>query len=572
MAGVHPLADLAPRDVVARAITQPHARPRPRPPLARRDDDRRLPAPLPDDLARRARPPASTRRATGCRSRRPRTTCRAASSPTSTARRRCRASGRAARPRAAACTARTGSRRTRCSTVSCSAPRVVDAIVAGKDGPEPTGAMRGVLDVPTPTPTSRPTRSCCRRTPIDRRRAASAVAARDVGRLRRRARRRRAALARESLADLARRRRRLVPPAGRRRTRSRNLVAVARAIVAARDARARSRAGTHTRARLSRALDACSARSSCVQRPATRRASSRCPTAVTRGAASMSDFDPPRTVVRDVVARALAEDLGLLGDLTSIACIRDDADRGRPRSSPAPRACSPAPRSSTETFRQVDPTRRRCSGSVARRRRGRGRHASSARSSGSLRSILTGERVALNFLCHCSGVAIADPPLRARGARARRASSTPARRCPGCARVRAGRGARRRRLQPPRLALRRGAHQGQPPRRARPRAGGRAGPRALAGPDRSRSSATRSTRSPRRATAGADLVLLDNMTPDAGARGGRARSTARSPGRGVGRRHARDRRRVRRDRRRLHLGRRAHALGAACSTSVSTSR
>ena len=43
MAGVHPLADLAPRDVVARAIHAAHARDRHRPRLARRHDDRRLP-------------------------------------------------------------------------------------------------------------------------------------------------------------------------------------------------------------------------------------------------------------------------------------------------------------------------------------------------------------------------------------------------------------------------------------------------------------------------------------------------------------------------------------------------
>ena len=71
---------------------------------------------------------------------------------------------------------------------------------------------------------------------------------------------------------------------------------------------------------------------------------------------------------------------------------------------------------------------------------------------------------------------------------------------PGPARVREGRGARRRRLQPPRVALRRGAHQGQPPRGARHHEGGRAGPRPLAERGSSRSSATRSSRSPRRAT------------------------------------------------------------------------
>ena len=39
---------------------------------------------------------------------------------------------------------------------------------------------------------------------------------------------------------------------------------------------------------------------------------------------NMSEFDPPASVVAEVVAAALAEDIGLLGDLTSIACIRED--------------------------------------------------------------------------------------------------------------------------------------------------------------------------------------------------------------------------------------------------------
>ena len=43
-----------------------------------------------------------------------------------------RASGPAARPRARACTARTGSRRTRCSTAGVRAPRAVDAIASGQ--------------------------------------------------------------------------------------------------------------------------------------------------------------------------------------------------------------------------------------------------------------------------------------------------------------------------------------------------------------------------------------------------------------------------------------------------------
>ena len=62
MAGVHPLADLAPRDVVSRAMHERMQRDRRRPRLARRHDDRRLPAPLPDDLGRVPCASASTRR------------------------------------------------------------------------------------------------------------------------------------------------------------------------------------------------------------------------------------------------------------------------------------------------------------------------------------------------------------------------------------------------------------------------------------------------------------------------------------------------------------------------------
>ena len=37
-----------------------------------------------------------------------------------------------------------------------------------------------------------------------------------------------------------------------------------------------------------------------------------------------NNFDPPASVLSEVVAAALSEDIGLIGDLTSIACIRED--------------------------------------------------------------------------------------------------------------------------------------------------------------------------------------------------------------------------------------------------------
>ena len=116
----------------------------------------------------------------------------------------------------------------------------------------------------------------------------------------------------------------------------------------------------------------------------------------------MSQFDAPEGVAAEVVAAALAEDFGLLGDITSIACIREDQATtalfvAREEGVLAGTALV------DETFRQVD-------GEL-----GVTWHvndgdpvevgAELGEVSGSLRSILGGERVALNFLCHCSGVA-----------------------------------------------------------------------------------------------------------------------------------------------------------------------
>jgi nicotinate-nucleotide pyrophosphorylase (carboxylating) len=116
----------------------------------------------------------------------------------------------------------------------------------------------------------------------------------------------------------------------------------------------------------------------------------------------VSQFDAPESVVAEVVAAALAEDFGLLGDITSIACIREDQTAtalfvAREEGVLAGTALV------EETFRQVD-------GELAMTWRvfdGDPVEAGTelGEVSGSLRSILGGERVALNFLCHCSGVA-----------------------------------------------------------------------------------------------------------------------------------------------------------------------
>jgi nicotinate-nucleotide pyrophosphorylase (carboxylating) len=116
----------------------------------------------------------------------------------------------------------------------------------------------------------------------------------------------------------------------------------------------------------------------------------------------MTIFDPPPPVLRRLVEDALAEDLGVLGDITSIACIGEDqmavaAFVVREEGVLAGTALA------TETYRQVDATAD-VKWSV--------RDGESVdpgmelgRVAGSLRSVLAGERVALNFLTHCSGVA-----------------------------------------------------------------------------------------------------------------------------------------------------------------------
>ena len=116
----------------------------------------------------------------------------------------------------------------------------------------------------------------------------------------------------------------------------------------------------------------------------------------------MSDFDAPDSVVAEVVAAALAEDIGLLGDLTTTALIREDQTASalfvaREEGVVAGTALV------EETYRQVDDQ-------IEIQWQFRDGDAVEAGDeigevSGSLRSILIGERVALNFMCHCSGVA-----------------------------------------------------------------------------------------------------------------------------------------------------------------------
>ena len=236
------------------------------------------------------------------------------------------------------------------------------------------------------------------------------------------------------------------------------------------------------------------------------------------------------------------------------------AARGRrghaPTSCPAPTACSRArpapPRPSPSSTRRSRWTWSAADGDA--RRGGPGaRH----RVAGPLASILTAERTALNFLCHLSGVATLTRRFvdaAAAGGSARiwdTRKTTPGLRTLEKAAVRAG-GA----VEPPRQPVRLGDVQGQPPRGARHRRGGGRGQGDLARPARPRRGDRPRRRCAQALEAGADAVLLDNMTPEeakaavalvdewAAAHGG-------PPAPRVQRRHhPRDRRRLRRHRRR----------------------
>jgi len=123
---------------------------------------------------------------------------------------------------------------------------------------------------------------------------------------------------------------------------------------------------------------------------------------LSRAGAEMSkEFDPPHAAVTDAVARAIAEDLLPIGDLTA-SLIPEGTETtvavvSRATGTLAGTACA------HETFRQIDPDL------LVYWRVGDGAALAPgdevASVTGSLRSILTAERTALNFLCHLSGIA-----------------------------------------------------------------------------------------------------------------------------------------------------------------------
>jgi nicotinate-nucleotide pyrophosphorylase (carboxylating) len=115
----------------------------------------------------------------------------------------------------------------------------------------------------------------------------------------------------------------------------------------------------------------------------------------------MSSVHPPRAAVRDAVARALAEDIGALGDLTASLVPIDRRVVGAivAREEGVLAGVTAA----TEVFNQVDPALE------VRWQADDGQEVGSlqtlARVEGPLTSLLTAERTALNFLQHLSGVA-----------------------------------------------------------------------------------------------------------------------------------------------------------------------
>ena len=116
----------------------------------------------------------------------------------------------------------------------------------------------------------------------------------------------------------------------------------------------------------------------------------------------MTDADPAVGPLREVVAAALDEDLGVLGDLTSQALIAEHA-RGTGRVVARQEGVLAGTLAAAEVYRQLD-------GDVTvtwRIQDGEALTPGSevGRVSGRMRSVLGGERTALNFLCHLSGVA-----------------------------------------------------------------------------------------------------------------------------------------------------------------------
>ena len=160
------------------------------------------------------------------------------------------------------------------------------------------------------------------------------------------------------------------------------------------------------------------------------------------------DFDPPVTAVREAVARALAEDLGVFGDVTSTALIPPDAAGTGHFVARAPGILA-GTAVATEVFAQLDGAVTVTWAAGDGDRVAAGQRLGTV--AGPVRSVLTGERSALNFLGHLSGIATLTrahvDAAAAAGARCRirdTRKTTPGLRALEKAAVRAGGGANHR--------------------------------------------------------------------------------------------------------------------------------
>ena len=114
------------------------------------------------------------------------------------------------------------------------------------------------------------------------------------------------------------------------------------------------------------------------------------------------DFDPPISAVREAVARALAEDLGVLGDLTSTALIPAEAVGVGHFVARRPGVLA-GTAVAGEVFAQLDQAVSVTWAAADGDGLSAGQRIGTV--TGPLRSVLTGERSALNFLGHLSGIA-----------------------------------------------------------------------------------------------------------------------------------------------------------------------
>ena len=457
------------------------------------------PGPLPVGDRSRSRMRGSTPPSSRSRSRLRPTTRWAASSPISTGAPSCPGSTRPASARARASTARTASRRTRCSSASSSA--------AGPRSPRSASPISPARHGQPPTP--EPLEAV---TPELRR-----ALWQDAGLVR-------------DAAGLERLRR-------------------APHLLTRLIARERARPRGEPRRALPRRLP--------HEDPALRRPR-RPPTRAGARAGAMvvaQELDLER-----IALAALAEDVG--------ARRRDDRGHASPRTRPArrrlllkepgvvcglPRGRSRLPRARSRTSR------------FERSSAADGDRSSSptelARIAGRTRAVLTGERTALNLLGRLSGIATLTrryvDAVEGTGATILDTrKTTPGLRALEKYAVRCGGG-----REPPLRPRRRDPRQGQPPaRRGRRRGRRRAPARSRNGlPIEVEAETLDDVREA--LAAGAEQILLDNMSPALMREAVAARRRPRDA-RGLGRRHARHRARDRRDRRRLHLGRRADPFGA----------